>query len=180
MRTLSPAVVTCIALACGYAMSPTADAATSLAWSINTGSACQLSIPTTNTGVRPKAPGFRNESTTVSNFVICPVSSSVTPNGGATFDRLSVFLQSIDGVTRDVTCTVVVDGDNFIGLGPKYSSKTVSIGSSVTVITWDNLDFVQPAGTPITGSALASITCNLPPQMLIQHTEGRFNYEIGT
>src|SRR5690242_8566521 len=55
----------------GLGMTQPAQAVTQSVFAYtNPGGACQLSIPTTNTGVRPKATGFRNEGT-VNNFVIC-------------------------------------------------------------------------------------------------------------
>ena len=65
-----------IVATCGLATAPVAIATEVQQTIIVPGSVCQLSIPTTNTGVRPKATGFRNESTTTGNFVICPL---VTP-----------------------------------------------------------------------------------------------------
>ena len=167
----------CFAIACGIAATPTAQAATSHAWSVNGGASCQLSIPTTNTGVRPKATGFRNESTTTSNFVICPISSSVTPVGGSSFVYLLAYLQSIDGASHDVTCTATVGWNS---VPPKYSSKTKSVGASATSFQWSAADFGGTEGNVITASMMSSVTCNLPAQVLIEHTEGAFDYNIGT
>lgn len=178
MRTSLPAAgLACFVASCGLIFAPDASAATSHAWSINGGSSCQLSIPTTNTGVRPKATGFRNESTTTGNFVICPISSSVTPPGGNTFQYLLAFLQSMDGATHDVTCTATVGWNS---LPPKYSSKTKSIGPSATFFEWSAADFGGTEGNVITASMISSVTCNLPPQVLIEQTEGAYDYNIGT
>lgn len=179
MRTLSSATVVGIVFACGYAMSPAAIATETAEITINPGSACQLSIPTISTGVRPKATGFRNESTTTSNFVICPIPSSGIHADGAAFQNLLVYIKSIDGVVRNVTCTATVSGD--WGSFPiMYSTKTGLSGGFANYILWDNSDFGGTSGSAISGSALASITCNLPVQTLIQQTEGQFFYEIGT
>ena len=66
------------------------------------GASCQLSIPTTDTGVRPKASGFRNESTTTSSFVICTFQRSTTTGD---YYYVGLVGYSLDGVARDVTCT---------------------------------------------------------------------------
>lgn len=154
-----------------------ATAATSQASSVSAGSACQLSIPTTDTGVRPKASGFRNESATTSNFVICPIVSAVTPDGGKTFIVLMVALQSIDSVARDVTCTAVVGADGIGSTPLSYSSKTGRVGASGDMVFyWRPAEFGQPdnGDLPIGGSALSSITCNLPPRMAIHYTKGQY------
>lgn len=168
--------VGCLAIAYALAATPTANAATRAAWSAVGGGACQLSIPTTNTGVRPRATGFRNESTTVSNFVICPIPSGVTPSGGNTFTNLVIFLQSIDGAIRNVTCTAAVGWNS---MPPKYSSKTLSVGSSPIGFFWYASDLGGSPGGVIPGSMISSVTCNLPPQVLIEHTEAAYYYDVG-
>ena len=180
MRKLfDPLSLMWLAMACGLVAAPVVKAATSHASSINGGSACQLSIPTTVTGVRPKATGFRNESTTTGNFVICPISSGITPPGASTYTYLSMMVKSIDGDARDVTCTASIGETGYIGT-TKYSSKTINIGDSGGFFQWSAADFGGVQGFTISGSAIASITCLLPPQMTILHTENTFDYDIGT
>ena len=65
----------CFVVACGLVTAPASKASN---LDLVNGASCQLSIPTTATGVRPKASGFRNESTTTSSFVICTMSRSTT------------------------------------------------------------------------------------------------------
>jgi hypothetical protein len=168
----------CFVAAYGLASAPDAAAATSHAWSTTAGSTCQLSIPTTDTSVRPKATGFRNESTTISNFVICPYSSSITPSGGSSFTALLATLRSIDGVARDVTCTGVVNADGYSGPSV-YSSKTQSVGSGGATFSWTIADFGGGSGA-IPGSAVSSVTCLLPPQTTIVFVEAAYDYNIGT
>lgn len=133
------------------------------------GGACQLSVPTTSTGVRPKATGFRNESTTTSNFVICPVTAPVVGNN--LFTDILAVVYSLDGKPRVVTCTAVVGVYDDPGFLPMYSSKSESVDSSDTPFGqqyhWTAVDFGGTAGQPITGSVLTSVTCNLPPQTAI-------------
>lgn len=177
-NSIFTAGLACLAAAYGLASAPDAAAATSHAWSTTAGSTCQLSIPTTDTGVRPKATGFRNESTTISNFVICPYASSITPSGGSSFTNLLASLQSIDGVARDVTCTAVVNASTYAG-APVYSSKTMSVGGGGTLFAWSITDFGGVSGA-IPGSAVSSVTCNLPPQISIVWVEAAYDYNIGT
>jgi len=97
------------------------------------------------------------------------------------FDHLYIFLQTLDGGTNvSVTCTAVVGGDQFTPSGPIYSTKTFKFIPLVLSLAWDASDFGGTAGAVIPGSGLASITCNLPPQVSIQHTEAHFVYQIGT
>ena len=160
----------------GLISTPPAHAATMFTQAIATGSVCQLSIPTTNTGVRPKATGFRNESTKTSNFVICPLP---IPNyTGHGFTTVTVGLYSLDGAVRNVTCTAMTSWFGG-GLIPVYSSKTVAVKTTTTndIIVWNAPDFGAPEGYWFT---VMSVTCNLPPQTAIAVIEGYYNYDIGT
>ena len=96
------------AAAAGLAVVQPAVAVTQGRTQIRTGAdMCQLSIPTTDTKVRPKAIGFRNEGTT-NAFVICTFD---TPPGGYSttnnFTYAGVVLKSMDGADHEVTCTGV-------------------------------------------------------------------------
>ena len=180
MRNLRiPAALAGLVAVYGLAGMPAAKAATSHAYATYVGATCQLSIPTTDTSARPKATGFRNESTTVSNFVICPISSSVTPAGGGNiFIWLYAILTSIDGASHNVTCTAVTGGSG--GGNPVYSSKTINVVSGENVFAWNGEDFGATRGSVIPASWMSSVTCLLPPQVLIQRTEAEFDYNIGT
>jgi len=165
----------CIVAASGLTAMPAAHAATAATNTLATGSACQLSIPTTNTGVRPKASGLRNESTTTSNFVICP---QTLPNAtGAGFTGVYIGLYSLDGTSRDVTCTTVTSW--FGGATQVYSSKTLAVSTTTgyQLISWDATDFGGTAGAAFVAM---SVTCNLPPQTAVSVFQGSYNYNIGT
>jgi hypothetical protein len=67
----------------------------------NAATACALSIPTTDTKVRPKATGFRNEGTT-NQFVICGFDIDSTDPG---YHSIELGFVSLDGATHNVSCT---------------------------------------------------------------------------
>ena len=175
------AALACFVAAYGLATTPISMAAEIQQIMVVPGATCQLSIPTTNTGVRPKATGFRNESTTTSNFVICPL---VTPTiRSADTNPLTagyIFLSSLDGLAHNVSCTAVagLEGD----FPPKYSTKSIAIPASTSgsfFAGWVPTDFGQSSGDAIYGSAWFTITCNLPPQVQIQTLRGSYYTEIG-
>lgn len=159
-----PVALASVSMACALA---TTTAAKGFNLDLVSGASCQLSIPTTNTGVRPKASGFRNESGSTSNFVICTFQRS-----SSTGDYVYVGLvgYSLDGASHDVTCTAVA------GTAPAlhYSTKTASIRDATeTPFVWSAEDFGATGGTPIGGSMYFSVTCNLPPQTAISYIQAQ-------
>jgi hypothetical protein len=173
MRNLRPAAALA-ALVAGYGLAG-APVAKAVEFSFLTGAGCQLSIPTTDTKFRPKAIGARNESSTTSSFVVCPL-----PVTGASsndyFQQVQVALYSLGGISRSVTCTAV-SGWYFPGsdVDAKYSSKSAAVaGSGVSaVLLWRAPDFGEGNdGDPIKSSTGFSITCNLPPQTAISYISG--------
>ena len=148
---------------------------------------CQLSVPTTDTKVRPKATGFRNEGTT-NAFVICTFDS---PPGGAgpmnEFTFAGVVLKSMDGANHDVTCTGVNSVADAGGVGlsePQYISKTVTVndesegGVLGVPVQWEPEDFGS-TGTIPDSSGLFSITCILPPQVSIKSGGAGSEEDVG-
>lgn len=179
MRIPLTACLSGIAIASGL-VAPAATASTTQGISMWPGSVCQLSIPTTNTGVRPKATGFRNESTTTSNFVICPIPNAVgISNDNSTAGVLRLY--SMDGASHSVSCTAVSGWDQ---ADMHYSTKTFAVSSADPsygyTAQWTAADFGGTNGDPIPGSIGFSVTCNLSPQVAIAHAAGIFAYEIGT
>jgi hypothetical protein len=178
-----PAVLAGLVAACGLATAPISTAAEIQQTMVVPGAVCQLSIPTTNTGVRPKATGFRNESTTTSNFVICPL---VTPTvRSANANPLAngyIILSSLDGQAHSVSCTAVVGLGGNVVFPAKYSTKSIAIPAATDDSvsgSWTLADFGQSSGDSIDGSAWFSVTCNLPPQVQIQSLQGNYYAEIG-
>lgn len=138
------------------------------------GPACQLSIPTTDTKVRAKAAGFRNEGTT-SQFVICQLD---TPDGDLTFT--DIYFGSIDGVPHVVNCTAV-NGYSFIPASIVYSSKAVSTDASGTYgsLSWTPSDF-GGAGPGMPYYGFFSITCTLPAQTYIGVMGIHYSEDVGS
>ncbi len=152
----------------GLSVAPVAEAAQAPGINFATGSVCQLSIPTTNTGVRPKATGFRNESTTTSNFVVCPLPSSLQWTNDA-FSYVYLGLYSVDGADHNVSCTAV---SGWRETGYVYSTKNwvitnTEVGQPDSYIAWTAKDFGGIADDQIASSLGLSITSNLPPQPAI-------------
>jgi len=171
---------TCIAIA-ALGVVPAARSATTSQYIVVPGGNCQLSVPTTDTAFRPKATGARNESSSVSNFVICPFTVAPASGSGAPITSAGLYLQSLDGVSRSVTCTAVVGSIN--NVPPVYSSKTVSTPASTTsnaFLTWTAADFGGTSPNPINGSAWLTVTCVMPPQTGLSYLYAQYNYEIGT
>lgn len=165
----------------GLAMPPAAEAASTPGINFSTGSVCQLSIPTTDTKFRPKATGARNESTTTSNFVICPLQSSPQWTNDA-FSYVYLGLYSLDGASHNVSCTAV---SGWRESGYVYSTKNwvvtnTEVGQPDSYIQWSAKDFGGIADDQIASSLGFSITCNLPPQTAVDYIEGEFKYEIGS
>jgi hypothetical protein len=174
MRDLRlPTALAGLVAACGLANIPEASASTIFSLLHAPGSACQLSIPTTDTGVRPKATGFRNESATTSNFVICPL---ISPMGTSSdvFTSVNISLLSLDNQPHDVACTAVANA-----ISAAYSPKTIAVAPTGGSYTWSAADFGGTIGNPIVGSQEMSITCLLPPQTAIRFLGGYYNHEIG-
>lgn len=140
----------------------------------NPASSCQLSIPTTDTQVRPKATGYRNESTTKSAFVICGYD---TPSKDSNSKVVLVDFTSMDGVSRNISCTAV---NGMAGTEPlTYSTKSVpsTYQGTFSALFWYPGDFGGTRDIPL-GEAM-SVTCTLPPQTAITQLYNSFDSEIG-
>jgi hypothetical protein len=164
-----PAAFASFAAICGLLMAPMAKAATTTI----PGSACQLSIPTTDTKFRPKATGARNESTTTSNFVICPIASpnAANPAIGQGFGAINIQLVSIDDASRSFTCTAVAGGD---GSSPMYSTKSAAMAAGASFY-WDAGDFGGTSGDMfIPFGTFMTITCLLSPQTAVKFANGAY------
>ncbi|GAA4998224.1 hypothetical protein GCM10025793_00300 [Lysobacter lycopersici] len=163
----------------GLFLLPGARAAVSERWNnVNAAQACQLSIPTIDTVVSPRATGFRNPGPNGA-FVICGVSKDAGISTGVSIARL--WLTSTDGAQHSVTCTGVAGAS---GIEPLvYITKTHSaVGASYSIIDWTSADFGGGGGgvdpMPGTGNTF-SITCNLPPQVQIVLASAKYYVDVG-
>jgi len=129
--------------------------------------ACQLSIPTTDTAVRPKATGYRNEGANA--FVICGTGQLA---GGGAPTSMSIQMLAFDGASHDVSCTAVNRQSS--GSGPVYSTKVGTVDGSGGIIEW------LPADVNSFGGFASSMTCILPSGVSITGTRLVFPVEIGS
>ena len=135
------------------------------------GTVCQLSIPTTDTKVRAKATGLRNEGTT-SAFVICGLP---TPDTFITFFGVSVL--TIDGVNHVVNCTAV----NGPGWSPEYATKSINTGTSTTIpgiTSFSAADFGGTSGDELPDDYI-SVTCTLPAQASLAAVYATYDEFVG-
>jgi len=137
---------------------------------------CTLSIPTTDTGVRPKATGFRNEGKTDA-FVICAFDSAPGQTDNAASEQesdpyvITLYFASMDGKVHTFNCTGVNSWPAPIASAAvpvQYSGKNVVVDPndpSLEQIAWTHWDFGGTANIPTSGSF--SVTCLLPPGVAI-------------
>jgi len=127
---------------------------------------CTLSIPTTNTGVRPKATGFRNEGTG-NAFVICAFDSAPGLyqfehiESVADPSEIAIYFASIDGKSHEFDCTGVNSWPMPSALPMQYVVKHVSATpSNLGLIDFVAEDFGGELRIPTSGAL--SVTCSLP------------------
>jgi hypothetical protein len=135
---------------------------------IDPSAACQLSLPTIDTAVRPRATGYRNEGTS-GTFIICGTAYNSAVSGTAT--ALSVQLTSFDGITRDVSCTAVTRQSS--GTGPTFNTKVGSVSSGGATISW------APADLDSFSGFANSVTCNVPAGIAITGVRLVYPDEVG-
>lgn len=164
-------------VAAGLAFAQPATAVTENRLVTQTGAnMCTLSVPTTDTKIRPRSTGFNNEGTT-NAFVICSFNS---PPGDADASTQAtnylMYMKSMDGLTHSVDCTGVnslKDGEAYGVPTPKFVTKTTvvndsgSFGTFGVPVTFLPADFGGTTTIPSYGGVF-SITCILPPQVSIK------------
>jgi hypothetical protein len=162
-------------LAVGLAAAPTASAVTQDVWFLSApGDSCQLSLPTIDTVVRPRANGYRNEGT-ASKFVIC--------GWGASRQSSTIYADvmaiSLDGASHSMSCTFVAAASDWLPSSLVYVTKTLTVGTSgFDYLYASAADFGGTAGDPF-GNFNISVTCNLPPQVAIIHLENKQRVDVG-
>jgi hypothetical protein len=117
---------------------------------IDPSSSCQLSLPTIDTSVRPRATGYRNEGAT-NAFVICGATYIFS---SATVTSAQVQLTAFDGGNHDVSCTAVNRGSG--GGSEIYSTKVISLTGGGGSASWTGTDLNSFVNFAV------SVTCNLP------------------
>jgi hypothetical protein len=142
----------------------------------NPARACQLSIPTTDTKVRPKATGYRNEGTT-NQFAICGLDNLDFRTQSVL--SFGIGLTSMDGAAHTVSCTAV---NGVSGVFPlQYSTTTINVpATAFKQYLWDATNFGGAADAKILGSLNPSITCILPPNVAIIYLFEYSDIDIGT
>lgn len=134
------------------------------------GPACQLSVPTTASQVRPRATGMRNEGSS-NEFVICQY-----PSTSSAFGSAYLYIQSIDGANHTVQCTGMRGGA--INEDARYSTKSEQTEtSSYSELSWFSIDF---GATGDFGSEMFSVTCVLPPGASIIAIEADYSEDVGS
>lgn len=136
----------------------------------NPGSACQLSIPTIDTVVAPRANGYRNPGTKGA-FVICGF-----PYFNKDFKGAGIVLMSLDGAQHTITCTAVSGVPTIAE--QLYVSRAVVVpagGSDEILYTPEDFGTI---GT-IDNTLAFSITCNLPPQTAITVIGSSYDLDVG-
>ncbi len=131
---------------------------------------CQLSIPTIDTVVAPRANGYRNPGTTGA-FVICGV---LAPTH-AEFKTVALALLSLDGQTHAVSCTGV---NGIPGLSAQaYLTKTFDVSTGGYGLAFSAGEFGGSSTIP--SSQTFTVTCNLPPQTAISYIGGSYDLDVG-
>ena len=160
-------------IACAACACPATAATQAKTYEFPAADACQLSVPTTDTKVRPRANGYRNEGTT-NQFVICGMGGY--ENG--TVMSTTLLATSVDGLAHSMTCTGVTGLAGFDG--PYYSAKTVTVpASGVGMQSWAAADFGGTEGEVIAGGLNLSVTCALPPNVALQGFESQGIIDVG-
>lgn len=130
--------------------------------------ACQLSLPTTDTAVRPRATGYRNEGANA--FVIC--GTAYFSNNVNIATQLRVDMKAFDEQTHaNVSCTAV--NRQSAGGGEIFSSKQVSVGPAGASFSWTPSDLNDFTGF------VNSVTCTLPSGVAITAVRLVFPDDVG-
>lgn len=171
MKLLKFVFATILVIGSWTAASPTQATTVTRVMEDQGGPACQLSVPTTSTQVRPRASGMRNEGTTAA-FVICQFAATSSP-----FSQAGIVLASIDGADHRLSCTAM---SGYPTQKAYYSTFDIFVHASDTAgtsIGWNSAYFDPSLATlPSRGF---SVTCNLPPGMAIVSTLAFYDEDVG-
>lgn len=171
MRAIPTAIVSALL---GAVLAPAPVVAGSVLKTLtqDAGNACTLSVPTTDTGVRPKATGFRNEGSK-NAFIICSV--DVDSSGGDT-QYIGLNLASFDGASHSVNCTGVARYSNTLANIQYLTIPTLitaADGSTTSISTLGAPPSVYDHQRPV-----LSVTCTLPPGVSILSVQrGHYDHD---
>jgi hypothetical protein len=176
MRNVFRLAIATMALACAIAPAQAAESEGRFQ-TAQGGVVCQLSIPTTDTKVRPKASGFRNEGTT-SAFTICGIpSANDNPEGGSVVS-INISFQNLGEAPASFSCTAA-NGASLFAMA--YSTKEVSIDAGGEFfLEFTASDFGGTDGESLPNSDFWSITCNLPGQTAVPYLYSEYSVETTT
>jgi hypothetical protein len=139
----------------------------------NPAGACTLSVPTTDTGTRPRASGFRNEGT-VSNFVICSY-DVISSDFEVGVDGIGINLASIDGKAHSVSCTGV--DREAATFQADYATYNVNIpAGGVGELDFSTFDFPNLH----LQAWNISVTCNLVPGTSVLTVQSHYGDNVGS
>jgi hypothetical protein len=160
------------ALSAGLALPAPAHAALkSQLADYNAAMACQLSIPTIDTKVAPRATGFRNDGASGA-FVICGLS---LPSDDSFVGTGTIYLHSFDNASHAFNCTGVGGQPGDI----HYAVKAVTVPANAsTFLQFAPADFGF-GGSSLPGGYSVSITCSLPPHIAITLLEAAYQQDVG-
>ena len=158
------------------ALSFTATASPPYQYQTQPGAACKTAGVVPSTALDVRAIGARNLAATSGVFAVCPFALTPTPIEGGVITDLNLVTASLDGHAHSIACTAVI-GSLVRYVEPTYSTKTVTVETGSTTITWTAADF-GGAGPGIPGSAWATVTCNVPPQTSINLLYAKLNQAI--
>ena len=138
---------------------------------------CQMSLPSVENKILPRATGYRNDGTT-SVFVICGFPSA--EGGKDTASYRTLFLTTTDGQPHSVTCTAVngrFPGDPLSVYATKVTSVTHTTDGAGDVVEFHPVDF---GSTDTVLRASFSITCNLPPNVAVNDGYTYSDVDVGS
>ncbi len=131
--------------------------------------ACQLSLPTIDTAVRPRATGYRNEGAS-GTFMIC--GTAYFSNSVNIATNLLLQMVAFDGATHEnVSCTAV--NRQSAGGGEVFSTKTTTVNAAGGSFSW------VPADLNNFNGFTNSVTCNVPPGVAVTAVRLVFPDDVG-
>lgn len=140
------------------------------------GVVCKPSDMVTNTYIKAKATGLRNEGTAVT-YILCGFESSNSRNDVGTINQITIALYSLNGASKSVSCTAV---NGFANGAPIYATKAINTNANGTQaqLTFDAADFGGTSGDPLPESDFWSLTCGLPGSTSVGYMTTRFTVNV--